>query len=103
MTLNEVREKIVTSNSPDWFNTAELEVKISYLNLDYKIVGISSVVDFLIKQINGWEKEGDNIPDEFAKVKRQFKDFLSNVLHLFTLRDEWERKSFWAQSRSTLR
>lgn len=86
MTLSELKENIAKSPHKEWYNTFQLE--LNFPTIDYKLTftGLSTLYEYILNQIDGYEKLS-NLPHEFEAVKKRFKDAKSTTLTLFKNND----------------
>jgi hypothetical protein len=80
MTLTDVRRTILESSDPKWFNEVTETFNFDYVNENVTITGISSIYEFTLKQIDGWEKLGSNLPSELQHSKSYFGYVKSNII-----------------------
>ena len=99
MNTQEFRKKISESKNKDWLNDIEITVEYRHIKFSQKLKGLSSIYTFVLNQIGGWEKFGNDIPTLFQISKDYFsacKDELIGVIALGddirTLRDVYNQK-----------
>ncbi len=86
MTTTEIRKIIADSEHSEWYNSVNIQIQYPHLDFDQTITGLSSVHKFLEQQVNGWQKFGEDIPNEFKDSKKQFFSFktrLENYLNTY--------------------
>ncbi|MES2762866.1 MAG: DUF6161 domain-containing protein [Bacteroidota bacterium] len=72
MTLTEFRRLSNESINATWLNDVNTTFNFPYINSSIPLKGASSVYEFVLKQIEGWEKLGENLPAELSESKRYF-------------------------------
>lgn len=93
MTLNDIKQNIAESNNKDW--SLNYEIHLNYSHIDYKISlkGIPSIYEFVVNQIEGYEKFPE-LPEEFIRIKQRFESVKNNIILLITNKDfnqnKWE-------------
>jgi hypothetical protein len=93
MTLTELRKKALESTDIDWLNNIEVEFNFDYINELIKLKGITTIYEFLLKQIDGWNKLGDNMPMELSGSKSYFENIRRQIESLITnggIRHQWQ-------------
>lgn len=88
MTTTEIRKIITKSENAEWFNTIEVLIDYPKINFSKKFNGISSIHRFLNQQLNGWEKYGNNLPNELLTSKRHFSNLKTRIENFITSRQD---------------
>lgn len=108
MTTNEIRKIIADSEYSDWLNSVNLQIEYPHLDFDQTLTGFSSVFKFLEQQINGWEKFGENIPNELKASKKQFSTFktrLENYINSYVINsnfNESQLNNYWNSEKNQI-
>jgi hypothetical protein len=108
MTTNEIRKIIADSEFSDWLNSVNLQIEYPHLDFDQTLTGFSSVFKFLEQQINGWEKFGENIPNELKASKKQFSTFktrLENYINSYVINsnhNESQLNNYWNSEKNQI-
>lgn len=79
MTLTDIRRNILESVEPNWFNNVETTFNFSYVNTKIPLKGVSTVYEFVLKQIEGWSKYGNNIPTELSNSVIYFNEIRGQI------------------------
>lgn len=82
MTLTEIRRRILESIDPKWFNSVEENISFPYTNLILNLKGLTSIYDFALKQVAGWQKLGSELPNELIHSKTYFENII-NAIEVF--------------------
>ena len=84
MTTTELKKKIAESQNQAWFKSQTLSFNFSYINFNIELAGLSAIYEFIINQLNQWEKKSKELPKElkgsfeyFKNAKDQVSDFIS--------------------------
>ncbi len=78
MTSKEFVDKILESNSTDWFKTIEVNFNLQSISFYKKFHGLSEFHKYLSTQVRGYEKI-ENLPPELNHSKTFFKKNLNNI------------------------
>ncbi|MEI7511692.1 MAG: hypothetical protein WCJ84_06060 [Candidatus Peregrinibacteria bacterium] len=79
MTILELRKTILESPSLDWFNDIEVNINYPYIGFSQSLRGITTIYKFLEQQLNGWEKIGNNLPQQLQNSKQYFEDIKNRI------------------------
>ena len=82
MTTDEIKDKILNSSDPSWFNSVNQTFDIPYLNFSKTFTGLSSIMEFVNQQLDGWNKIPDNYPQDLKNSKAYFQN-ISNAIDNF--------------------
>lgn len=80
MTIEQLRTIILQSKNPNWFNSVESRIIHVYQKTEKKFKGISSLYEYVIRQIEGWEKLGDTVPNALKGSLRYFEDIKDSII-----------------------
>lgn len=97
MTTTEVRNKIASSNQPDWFNSVEITIEYPHIEFSQNLKGFSSIHKFVSQQIAGWEKY-ESIPTVLSNSKKNFiylKARLDNFINSRQQENEANLNNYW--------
>lgn len=72
MTLTEFRRLTNESINSTWLNNIEETFNFPYVETNIPLKGVTTIFEFLVKQIEGWEKYGTNMPSELLNSKQYF-------------------------------
>lgn len=78
MTTKELRKWISKSKLPSLFNTVSLNIKYPHIKFEIVLTGLSSIHDFFIKQVEGWQKH-ETLPSEFKQSLNHFTQQIKNI------------------------
>lgn len=78
MTTKEFRERIAKSKLPQCFNELSVKIDYSYIDFEIELKGLSSIHNFLLKQVEGWQKH-DTLPTEFQESLNHFSLQIQNI------------------------
>ncbi len=88
MTITELKNKILESAEPNWFNTVKETFSFDYINLEVDLEGLTAIYQFLNQQIHGWEEIGTTGPQllsnslsYFTNIRNQIDIFLNTQSH----------------------
>lgn len=73
MTSIELKNKIIESANPDWFNSVSESFNFPYINYNQELTGISAIFEYLNQQENGWSKI-ENLPPELLSCKTHIEE-----------------------------
>ena len=98
MTNRELKTKISKLEEPDWFNTIEENFNFHYSNYNNKFIGVSSIYEFVLQQINGWEKL-DILPNELQQSLYYFQEIRNEIINFIEnySTDISNRQYYWSQ------
>jgi uncharacterized Tic20 family protein len=98
MTNRELKTKISKLEQPDWFNTIEENFNFHYSNYNNKFIGVSSIYEFVLQQINGWEKL-DILPYELQQSLYYFQEIRNGIINFIEnySTDISNRQYCWSQ------
>ena len=87
MTIKEFRNKITEAEDVNWFNNLKETFNFSYIDFKQEFTGITTIYEFIIKQIEDWENHKDKLPDElndsikyFVNIKNLILSFIKSNL-----------------------
>lgn len=80
MTPQELKKLISESPNVDWFNTVKETFSFQYANFQKEFTGIAAIYTFVMQQAEGWEKYGDDIPEQLKKSKNYFRRIATQVI-----------------------
>ena len=86
MTTTELKKIIADSRGKEWFINKTQGISFTYINFNTEIKGVSSMYEFSIQQINGWESLSSNLPEELHFSKDYFiaiKDSISQFVESY--------------------
>ena len=95
MTLEEVREKIISSTNSEAFNLLELNLNFEQIGFVLHLKGVSSIYEFINQQVNGWNKKQENLPDELKRSKEAFSECKSQIIELIKAERHYGIESEW--------
>lgn len=78
MTTKEFRIRITESKLPSWFNEVSVNINYNHIDLEIDLKGLSSIHDFFLKQVEGWQKQ-ESLPSEFQQVLNHFSQQAQNI------------------------
>lgn len=81
MTLTDIRRNILQSTNPNWFNNLEETFNFNYVDQVIPLKGVSTIYEFVLKQIDGWNKLGNDIPLELLQSKTYFEGLKSQIIN----------------------
>jgi len=82
MTQTEFRKILSETKNTKWFNSVEINLRYTHLNLSFDFKGFGHIHRFVSQQIKGWEKLSENLPNELLASKKHF-EFIENQLISF--------------------
>ncbi len=83
MKTKELRNKILEASDSDWFNSVETNLEFKPVKIKLNFIGFTDIHKFLETQERGWNKLGDELPDELNQSRDHFtalKELLENFL-----------------------
>lgn len=80
MTLTDIRRNIIESTHPQWFNEIYSKLIFNYDESEIPFKGISALYEYVLKQIDGWEKHGENIPKELINSRNYFTQLKNQII-----------------------
>lgn len=98
MTTTELKKIIADSRSKEWFINKTQGISFPYINFNTEIKGVSSMYEFSIQQINGWESLSSNLPEELHFSKNYFiaiKDSISQFVESYFDQENNTLDSYW--------
>jgi Family of unknown function (DUF6161) len=113
MRTTEIRKIIADSEHSEWYNSVNIQIRYPHLGFDQTLTGLSSVHKFLEQQVDGWQKFGEDIPNEFKDSKKHFSSFktrIENYLNTYNnpnynesqLNNYWNSEKNQIQNNNTL-
>lgn len=78
MTTKEFRIRITESKLPSWFNEVSVNINYNHIDLEIELKGLSSIHDFFLKQVEGWQKQ-ETLPSELQQVLNHFSQQVQNI------------------------
>lgn len=98
MTNRELKIQISKLEEPDWFTTIEETFNFHYIDHQLKCTGVSSIYEYILQQINGWEKI-DNLPNELQQSLNYFQEIKGSIIHFVEnySNDTNKRQHYWSQ------
>lgn len=81
MTQTEFRKKLSQAENTNWFNSVEINLRYTHLNLSYDFKGFGHIHRFISQQIKGWEKLSENLPDELLASKKHFENIENHLVN----------------------
>lgn len=82
MTNAEFKRTIAESPNVEWFNKQQATFNFKYIDFEKKLIGISSIYEFINRQLNGWNKIETKLPTELNASKEYFKELHSQLITL---------------------
>ena len=98
MTNRELKTKISKLEETNWFTTVEENFNFDYSNYHNKLIGVTSIYEFVLQQINGWENL-ENLPNEIQQSLNYFqeiKNAIINFIENYSM-DVASRQYYWSQ------
>lgn len=93
MTLKDLRMHIAASNKKEWFLDFQIFLDYQHSNFRISLKGVPSIYDFIVTQIEGYEKY-PQLPEELERIKQRFKAVKENILRLIynydTNKNNWD-------------
>jgi hypothetical protein len=86
MTLRELKQIIAELPEKDWYQNYELNLDYTHVNFKITLVGIAPIYEFVLKQIEGFEKH-TNLPTELNQIRDKFISAKENIIHLIKIND----------------
>lgn len=107
MTTTEIRKIIADSEHSEWYNSVNVNIQYPHLDFDQTLTGFSTLYKFLEQQINGWNKFGEDIPNELKESKKQFSTYktrLVNYLNTYNNSNynESQLNSYWNSEKAQI-
>ncbi|MDA9554842.1 DUF6161 domain-containing protein [Pelobium sp.] len=84
MTQKELDKLILESPNVDWFNNVEVNINYPAIHFQQYIKGFSSIYQFMLQQINGWEKINSTLPADLANSKSHFENLRNQMVQFST-------------------
>src|SRR5688572_9102489 len=82
MTQTEFRKTLSQTKNTKWFNSVEINLRYTHLNLSFEFKGFGHIHRFVSQQIKGWGNLSENLPNELLPSKKHF-EFIENQLISF--------------------
>ena len=104
MTISEIRKKIALTENAEELNKVEVTIEYPHINFSEKLIGLSSVHQFLKNQIQGYDKL-TILPTELNHSKQHFTNLLSELENIVNHSDYHRSKNFphyWHELRRQL-
>lgn len=107
MTTSEIRKIIADSEYSAWFNSVNVHIQYPHLDFDQTLTGFSTLYKFLEQQINGWDKFGEDIPNELKESKKQFSTFRTRLVKFLNTYNnsnynESQLNSYWNSEKTQI-
>lgn len=83
MTLKELKTKIAEFANNEWYLNYQILMNFPHINYKVTLQGVPALYEFILKQIDGFEKY-DHLPQEFVAIKKRFNDAKNTILNLLT-------------------
>lgn len=81
MTLKELKQKIAESENKEWYLKYQISMNFPHLNYNIKLNGVPALYEYILKQIEGFEKIS-SLPQELAEIKNRFEEAKNRILSL---------------------
>lgn len=81
MTLTDIRRHVLESTNVEWLNNIEVTFDFHYVEDSFTLKGLSTIYEFITKQVNGWEKLGDSLPSQLLNSKNYFQNIRNQIDH----------------------
>ena len=83
MTLKELKNKIAESSNHEWYLNYSIALNYPHHNFNSSLKGVPAIYEFVLKQIEGFQKYTD-LPSQFEAIKNRFIQIKDNIVHLLT-------------------
>lgn len=102
MTTEELRDLIKSSKSIEFFNDIEVTIPFKYGQEHIVLKGVTSIYNFLIKQVEGWKNYDTSITKEFKQSINYYNNLMGRILtfvqnnlnsDLITLKNKWRNEA----------
>ncbi len=92
MTLKDLNIAIAETENSDWYFTYQTVFNFPHINYNITLNGVPALYEYILKQIEGFEK-AVSLPQELVAVKKRFVDAKATVLSLVS--DKNSRNHSW--------
>jgi hypothetical protein len=107
MTNSEFRKKLLETANVEWFNSVTENFNLPHIQYNNTLTGFSAIYEFVNQQIEGWQKLGENLPNQFKESKDYFIRFRTSILNLYNSfyaePNQSNLNSYWQQSKNNNR
>ena len=93
MNTTEFRKLVAQTKNIDWFKSVDFNLNFPTTNSQYNFKGFGNLYKFWYSQVRGWEKLGDNIPNEFVNIKRHFTTYQNRIIQFVQDNSEQENSN----------
>lgn len=80
MELKELRQKIKDAPSWELFTNVEIEISLPRISLNRKFTGVSTIYEYILNQIEGFDSVKEETPKEVKDSSNYFKDLKNKVV-----------------------
>lgn len=94
----ELKKRLVAAADVEWHKEVEVYFNFSYVGIEVKLKGVSALWEFVNKQILGWGKMGEVLPDQFVESKQYFigiRDLIESFVSNYSEKETVNLNHYW--------
>lgn len=89
MTNKELQSKLKEVTNKDWFKSVSIIFNFSKVDSSIEKISFFSIYQYVKKQVNGWEKLSEELPNDFIHSRNKWKELL-NGLEVFLSQNKYK-------------